>query len=178
MRETPTKLAVNWCRLELIVSNKTQKLKLVHERFVIRQYSPTYMREAGSNVIYPQDRALMRQYYRRQSISELTVIRQLTATMVVRRPVLSINTMSRSMIVSVSSIPVRQRLSRKMRHPVNAEDVTALNAFIVRVKLYIRSRSGKALIETLFEDCKLNRHQCSKISGAMHGPFPVEYYLR
>ena len=87
-------------------------------------------------------------------VYELTVIRQLTATMVVRRPVPSMNAMSRSIMVSVSLIPVRKRLRRKMRQPDNTVDVTALKAFIVRVRPYICSRSGNVFIETLFKEIR------------------------
>lgn len=81
--------------------------------------------------------------------TKLTVIRQPTATMVVRNPVPSMKAISLSMMVSVSSNPVRHRFKRKIKHPDSTTAVTALMAFMARVSPYILSRSGNVLIDNL-----------------------------
>ena len=68
-----------------------------------------------------------------------TVIRDMTAHMLVRRPVLTVKIMMRLMIVSERWKPVRERWRRKMRTNAILTSDTALSTLTTRERLAISS---------------------------------------
>ena len=68
-----------------------------------------------------------------------TVISDITAHMLVRRPVLIVKMMSRLMIVSERWKPVRERWRRKMRTNAILTSDTALSTLTTRERLAISS---------------------------------------